>query len=433
MRLLLLSLILSFASFAAEPLMKGSVIVDIETGFLKADLCLEHVPAGPLVLNRGLNVAWFKAKFSKPLPYEVSAQGTDYQRYVVETPSGSDTLCLSYAGAFPVYAAQENQREYKGAIAFDKTSLRATEQSLWYPAVDGMDRWRYQLKISCRGCKSLYLNGSKPVRGSTATFSSDTPHPLVLLAGKFAFREKNGVLFVGDFPKAREALILSSLPKLSAIFQPWAGRKIEPAPVFMEFAATKPDRDWAFASFPTIAFTRHALSLPMTDEKSFIGFLAHEAAHFYFGNLVRPTGKQYWFLLESTAEFFSLVAIREMFGKEAFAERVDKKREDLVDAKDLVPILKVDDPDKIGERARYSLGPLVLLALEERVGTDKLKLAISTWVSDARGKSVDYLSFHEALVKAAIPPPEIARFEEECLSRIPDASCSRTYFRKGSS
>jgi hypothetical protein len=57
---------------------------------------------------------------------------------VVEPPEEIESLCVRYTGAYPVYRVDEGEgstHDFKGVIAFNGRTLRATEQSKWYPVL----------------------------------------------------------------------------------------------------------------------------------------------------------------------------------------------------------------------------------------------------------------------------------------------------------
>ncbi|HEC0141198.1 TPA: hypothetical protein R1P63_004970, partial [Escherichia coli] len=105
-----------------------------------------------------------------------------------------------------------------------------------------------------------------------------------------------------------------------------------------------------------------------------VQYIAHEMGHYYFGTLNRPQGPYYWVLLESSAEFLSIKALRQISG-DAAADHYVARLQATVDALDTpLPALDaVDGHSDLGEMYRYVYGPLLLLSLEKQVGEAKMQ------------------------------------------------------------
>jgi hypothetical protein len=133
--------------------------------------------------------------------------------------------------------------------------------------------------------------------------------------------------------------------------------------------------DWMFVTWPTIAMSGavsfdSVLTGP-SGARRLPGWLrttiAHEMAHYYFGTLLRPTGMLRWVVLESTAEYLSLVATGGLGGEAAGTARAMT-----VLAKagsTTVPRLdQITHPDQIHQVYRYQYMPSFLLAMDIRYG-----------------------------------------------------------------
>ncbi|RXK57281.1 hypothetical protein ERT44_20680, partial [Stenotrophomonas sp. MA5] len=138
--------------------------------------------------------------------------------------------------------------------------------------------------------------------------------------------------------------------------------------------------EWGFATWPTIAMSGSignvADSLLAGGEQAErrVQYIAHEMGHYYFGTLNRPQGPYYWVLLESSAEFLSIKALRQISG-DAAADRYVARLQAAVDALDtpLPAFDAVDGHSDLGEMYRYVYGPLLLLSLEKQVGEAKMQ------------------------------------------------------------
>ena len=105
---------------------------------------------------------------------------------------------ISYKGAFPVYIYKYNAFDFKGVIAINEKTLRASEQTKWYPVIYDIknDRlinsYMYKLAIKITNGNTVFVNGSPPQKGDTLNFESVRPHPLLIFAGTYDFIESNG-------------------------------------------------------------------------------------------------------------------------------------------------------------------------------------------------------------------------------------------------
>jgi hypothetical protein len=96
--------------------------------------------------------------------------------------------------------------------------------------------------------------------------------------------------------------------------------------------------------------------------------------HYYFGTLNRPQGPYFWVLLESSAEFLSIKALREI-GGDAAADRYIARLQSVIDMQDkpLPAFDAIDGNSDLGEMYRYVYAPLLLLSLEKQVGEAKMQ------------------------------------------------------------
>jgi len=141
MRLLFLSgLLLAISpsvAAAAPPHLSGTVSIDLHRGSLAGDMCVSGLHTSPprFALNKGLNIESVRTTTGEIIPYagyyDLTVSG-DGIAYVVRGNS-ADSFCVRYVGAFPIYHRPTNTFDFKGMIAVNDRTLRATEQSAWYP------------------------------------------------------------------------------------------------------------------------------------------------------------------------------------------------------------------------------------------------------------------------------------------------------------
>ena len=82
---------------------------------------------------------------------------------------------------------------------------------------------------------------------------------------------------------------------------------------------------------------------------------------------------------------------------------------------------EVRDPERIGQHYRYSLGPLLLIALERYVGEKTVRKTLGSLINDPPVKEVGYRDFRERLLSAGATEGRLTAFRDECL-RAPVAS-----------
>ncbi len=127
------------------PKLDGRIETDPATGVLRGDICLSKLPqqkSYSFLLNRGLNIREIRdADSGKPLEYDGFYNATnigDATRYEVKNGIGAGGFCVNYVGAYPVYrvdAGERSELDWKGQIAFDGRTVRAAEQTRFYPVV----------------------------------------------------------------------------------------------------------------------------------------------------------------------------------------------------------------------------------------------------------------------------------------------------------
>ena len=374
----------------------GTVSVSLASGRMSGKICLADRGEGfreAFSLNAGLNVAKVTDGVENPIEfdgwYDPGVDG-EARVYTLKTPS--PTICIDYVGAFPRYPAHDAPLDFKGVIAFNGDSLRATEQSAWLPLpFDAknkvrLDNTRYDLKVSCTDCAFIYVNGSDPVIGASGTFVSEAVRPAMLFAGKGPLTRTPNVTIVNEKLSTEEtAALVDACRRIEAYYRGYLGQKINDTPAIVRVVAiNQAERDrkgseWGFATWPTIAFSGsiHPIAAALMKggeiRERRLGYLAHEIGHYYFGTVTDPSGPYHWFLVESTAEFLSLKARGALAGTAAEQRRVTALAGDIAGKKEpFKPLDQITDSDQIGDDYRYNYGPLLLKALERQVGERRM-------------------------------------------------------------
>lgn len=382
---------------AATPLTTGSVRLDISSGRVEGDVCVANRPAGSMdafVLNAGLNVARVTDGDGAPVGFDGWYDpGVDGEARVYTLAQSTPTLCVQYVGAFPLFPKHDALGDFKGMMAFNGDSARFTEQSAWLPqAFDSKARVRssesrYDLQVDCTGCRFLYLNGSPAIEGAQGRFRSDNARPVLLFGGSGPITRTAQVTLLNEtLPSTKVDALSRTVQQVADVHARYMGVPLADRPTFLRMVTLNQierDREgseWGFATWPTIAMSGSignvADSLLAGGEKAErrVQYIAHEMGHYYFGTLNRPQGPYFWVLLESSAEFLSIKALREISG-DAAADRYIARLQSARDAqKTPLPALDaIDGSSDLGEMYRYVHAPLLLLSLEKQVGEAKMQ------------------------------------------------------------
>jgi len=381
----------------ATPLTTGSVRLDIASGRVEGDVCVSNLPnasKGSFVLNAGLNVARVTDGDGKPVGFDGWYDpGVDGEARIYTLAEPAAMLCVQYVGAFPLYPKHDAPTDFKGLMAFNGDSARFTEQSAWLPqAFDPKARVRssesrYDLQVDCSGCRFLYLNASPAIEGAQGRFRSDNARPILLFGGSGPITRTAQVTILNEsLPPAKVEALSSTVQKIADVHSRYMGVPLVDRPTFLRMVTLNQierDREgseWGFATWPTIAMSgsvgnvADSLLADGDNAERRVQYIAHEMGHYYFGTLNRPQGPYFWVLLESSAEFLSIKALREISG-DAAADRYIARLQSAIDTqeKPLPAFDAIDGSSDLGEMYRYVYAPLLLLSLEKQVGEAKMQ------------------------------------------------------------
>jgi hypothetical protein len=432
------------------PDLTGNFDADPIAGSLRGHVCISgNVAAGAedFVLNRGLNIRSVTDGATGELMEFDRAEtprSNDGMKYELDHPVGAAGFCIDYVGAFPVYrvdAGEGGASDWKGLIAFDGRTVRATDQTRFYPVVVDkksgaeVDSMRYRVQVRCRGCRTIYMNGAAPAPGPVAWFTSALPRQLFLYAGNFPAKTFAGAHFVGVPVTSAEAKALSDdMRAIALVHQDYLHVPFQDTASFLSFASVARSHKlgktyFEFVVWPTIAMDgRVSFKTLLSSQTGHMlpdskRYLAHEAAHYYFGTLYQPRGPLRWFLLESTAEFLSMKYVRRTQGEEAFHKLWDDHVSYAVKLTNLVSLDRVSDPEQIGDKYRYQLGPLLLFELERYVGAETVRRTLMNLIRERPSADMDYKLFADRLADAGARKEGLDAFARDCLTQQVDIRC----------
>jgi len=131
---------------AQSPHIAGKVEIVMSTGQITCDLIVSNIPDlgkdYQILLNKGFNIKAIKNRDNATLAYDgfyngkMKGEGISYiPLWKDSTLSNPKQLHITYTGAFPIYKDTLNFIDFKGLIAFNGKTLRAADQSKWYPII----------------------------------------------------------------------------------------------------------------------------------------------------------------------------------------------------------------------------------------------------------------------------------------------------------
>ncbi len=410
----------------AQPHLQGNLAINRKEGLIEADFTLSHLP--PLhdyriLLNHGMNIQYVTADSGKQMQYDGYYSGKmrgEALEYVL-MKNDNDTLRplpssfrIKYKGAYPVYGDTLNLFDFKGYIAVNANTLRATEQSKWYPVLYDVttdrliDNYTYTITVTAPGCKTVYINGSKPQQKSPATFTSATPRALFLFAGNYDYVAANGNYILNAAVDSRTAgRIFTELERIKAFHAKNLGLGYNENIYLISHKAVKPyppQGSWGFTVFPSFAYANINFKTLVDSAGRFtpdnLAFFAHELGHYYFGSRMM-SGLWQWFFLESTTEYLSLKAAEGLAGKDYY-NGVVKRYTGFLKSSTYPPLARIKNPEAIDENYRYVYGPLILLAFEKDFGLPATYKTLKGLVERAAMETPTLTTFKQAALAAGI-------------------------------
>lgn len=396
--LFLLLLLVSFQVFSQSPKLTGSINISVKTGVIDADFKLENIPKIKnylIYLNTGFNIQYFRndantQNFATLKEYNPDLTDESFGYYLPDNTGKAkflpSALRFKYTGKFPVISDDKKASErgdWKGNIAFNGKTIRADGlQTAWYPVLYDVDADKkyhaiaHDIVVLCDDCRSIYVNGSKPVSSQEGRFKRDDAVELTLFAGDYDFVEEGGSFYLNAGLSTSE---LKTLGKISSDFKGYYKGKLSlPYGENVVFIHTTPvslEDAWLFVSFPSIVNISHKNGFKelFDDEKKswFKKFLAHELAHYYFGTYRKFNSELGDMFTESFAEYLSIKLSRDLIGEQAYAKSLESKLAK-VREKTFPSMQSVKSNADYGNRNLYvyTYAPLLWLALEQELGDD---------------------------------------------------------------
>lgn len=435
---LLFLLLVSGTAFSQAPNLNGKVEIDMKTGQITCDFMLSKIPNlgkdYQIILNKGFNIKAIKDSNNNTLKYSGYYAGTMRGEGLTYTPLFKDSIMvnpkqlhITYTGAFPIYTDTLNFVDFKGLIAFNGKTMRAADQSKWYPIIYDVKNDRlieqvsFNIEVKTRGAKTIFVNGDLPKSGPSATFKSDLAIAPMLFIGDYEVQKTNGALFLNTNMNNKQLTIFEqNIVEMKAYYSKNLKIPYDTKNVFIEHEPIEKfnkGRSWGFVAFPTIAFAGIKLGDMIDEQNSKLKdstdypFIAHEIGHYYFGNVLQPNSTLFWFFLESTAEYLSVKASEEKYGK-AFAIKYFAERGKQLKNFKAKSLNAIKDMNEISGTYRYSYGPFLLRGLEQIIGEKRMFKFLSTSLN-AKNEATDYNFFKRNALKSGVTNKEWDTFEKD--------------------
>jgi len=401
--LILVSLLFSITTLSSElPItLSGTIEISVNNGTIDADFQLDNIPKLNdylIFLNSGFNIQYFRNQkdtinYTFDKIYNINYSDESFGYYLHDSKIKSKFLPsavqFKYTGKFPVINSMDkasDRGDWKGNIAFNGKTIRTDGfQTAWYPILYDItkdkryDELAYNFEVICTDCKSIYVNGSKPLSSTKATFKKDKPTSLTLFAGDYTFYQQNGSYYLNSgLSKAQ----MSKLGELTSSFEQYYQEKLSlpygESVVYIHTTPISKKDSWFFVSYPSIVTINHdkdGLSNLFDESKSswFKPFIAHELAHYYFGTYRTFNSELGDMFQESFSEYLSLKLTKQLIDDETYFKNINKKLTQ-VEGKTFSAIKEVKSSSDYGNRNLYvyTYAPIIWLAIEKEIGEEKM-------------------------------------------------------------
>lgn len=228
----------------------------------------------------------------------------------------------------------------------------------------------------------------------------------MLIAGNYEWKEGKNALFINMTDDAIINHIDSLFFEINSYYEGLTNIKM---PAKFTYAHLPSDNtSWgAFLTYPTIVDVKKTLRVNGLEAN-----LSHEIAHYLFGSVYKPESKLYWFYLESFAQYFSFKYLLENNPK------LLKGRLAYLSEKNFVRLDKVTGYAQINNTYRYNIGPIQLLAIEEKIGEAQMMRYIKEVFSNLDEKADGYAVLIQSLHNIGVEKSTVQAIENDLIKRF---------------
>ena len=377
---------------------KGKMDVSITKGTIQCDFIVTNIPRIKnyyIFLNSGLNIRYFRnladnynygyeKRYGDTIPDECFG-------YYFPDSSGKAKFLpkgfqISYTGAFPVISdtlKSSDGGDWKGNIAFNGKTIRATEQSAWYPILYDLTKdiqhtkVAYDIDVTCNDCNTIYLNGSAPVKGTSAHFKSDSALEPLLFAGNYKIDTANNTYFLNTTMSKEQ---LKQFGEMTESYKNYYAKNLSiPYISNIKYIQTTPiskRSGFLFVTYPSITsvgWDNGFAEAFGAKGNWFRPFLAHELGHYYFGTYVEFNSEIGDAITEAFAEYMSFKVTEHLINDTVYNIKIANCIRALKDSTP-VPIGNIKSSTDIKDRETYVYiyFPTILTAVEKEIGEQKM-------------------------------------------------------------
>lgn len=436
---------LPFSLIAQIPHISGEVHIDVSKGRIACDLRLRNIPEienTSFLLNKGLNLKYLKAD-DKTIAYEYdyglskvqAAPFADAFLYepILDSMAANTSFHLKYTGSFPLYFSDDKERRHyddQVTIAFKDHILRASSWTKWYPWFYNRKTNRitskvtYDLIIKTQDdSNTIYINGSTPLRTSEILTKSSLPYDLFLYVGEYESKDFANTSFLNAGLTDEEMKgVDSTLKAINDYYNKILGRNDQTRLYVVKIFKIGPEDEyypeWALAEYPAIIAELDKLPNKLNEENYFIEdaetfkIYAHEMAHQYWGIKVKANNNYWGFYSESFAEYFSLLALEEIGGKEKYSSFLKAKYLSDQALKFKPPSLEgVEKP--LNVYYCYNYYPMLLVGLQQIIGKERMIDFFNYFLEKTDSSNIDLQYFERMAKEAGVSSSEWAQFMRE--------------------
>lgn len=385
------------------PHLQGKIKISITNGTIDADLTLNNLPSTndySIWLNAGLNIEYFRdlykdVNYTYNTEYKPEQSSEAFQHYFPSNdqktrflPAGFN---IKYMGKFPVIRDTSKAYtwgDWKGNIAFNGRTLRASEQSAWYPIIYDkrqdliINKYTYTIEVECLDGETIYLNGDVPKSIKKGIFESKEAVALLLFSGIYDYIRSDSIYVLNSTLTGQKLkTLINTTNKIIDFYEQILNTKYGKPVVYLSSTPVSKKNEWMFVTYPTVAvigINQYKLDNYFDDatgyfkEKSNITFIAHELGHYYFGTKFVPNNTLRWFFLEGMADYLSIKAAKQILGDVEYNKIISSYIK-MLDTFTPIPLNKITSPNEINETFRYRFAPLLLIAIEKKIGEKKMQ------------------------------------------------------------
>lgn len=395
----------------------GNIVIDLNEQAIQAELSISEIQEDlqnpEIVLNDILKVKALyhngkKAKYSK-----TNKECKGCETYVFKNPIvAGDTLSIVYEGTLDA-----PKKDSENQIALQENVLRASSETRWLPSLfEGIyqkntpflqTQYSYDLNIECEDCGGLLLNSTyeKPQIDPINFYSEEPVDQFTFLAGELYRKSQEHAEYI-NFTEEQAVYTDSIVGSIFSFYESILGKPLDKK----IFIANCPSPATVkFNSYPVSIFTESDIA-DRIGSRSFRKTLSEHIAIYYFTEVYNPHNELYYFYANSIPEYLSLKYINDNWYRKSYLKTARGQQADFVD------ISTVERYDQLSGTFRNRISPLTLVAIEKKVGEEKVYTALKSIFSKGTANPearTNFRVFKNALLEAGVTNQEWLQIQDQ--------------------